>query len=175
MRWTAAQERDLAATYGRERAASIARRHGRTVTAVEAKAARLGLASKRKGSPLYANPANKGKTGPRGADHHAFRPVGAPWAAGGRMWVRLSADQTPRLYARVVAQRAGLNITGRVVVHLDGDSMNCAPDNLQALTRAEHVARNYGRCGDTELRTARLRMAKSGESFLDILLKGGFV
>jgi hypothetical protein len=42
------------------------------------------------------------------------------------------------LLHRVVAERAGLDISDSLVDHRDGDKMNCRRDNLRAATRAQN-------------------------------------
>ena len=164
MNWAPDEIETLRAEYGRVLAATIARRLGRSVGAVKKKAERLGLQS----DNFKARHA-------KGSDHPNGYAVGAVWQACGRMWTRTAKDGKARSLARVVLERNGVDPRGRVVVHLDGDRLNCKPENLKALTRAQNVVRNNGRCADKELRSARISTAKSGDSFLDFVLKGGFV
>lgn len=174
-RWTDKDVAHLRSRYGVELAASIAVTLGRTVSAVEMKAKRLGLTSKRKGSPLHSSTANLEAMHAKGADHPQGHAVGAVWLAAGRLWTRTTVQGKPRPLARVVLEREGYDLRGLIVVHVDGDPLNCEPSNLRALTKAEHVVRNNGRCADKALRSARASISRSGDSFLDYLLKGGFV
>ncbi|RME95489.1 MAG: HNH endonuclease [Bacteroidetes bacterium] len=172
--WTTEEEAYLRQHYGVKRVAEIMLVLNRSQRSVEKKADKLGLRSKYPGSPLYAN---GGEHAPRyyGEDHPLWREPGKPWESAGRVYYRRDADSKPELYARYLMEQAGHDLTNKVVRYRDGNPLNCEPDNLMVVTRAEHARMNYRSCKDIPLRRARSRMAQTGESLVDLILKGEFV
>lgn len=92
---------------------------------------------------LHLSPDSEWKKGQRG---HNWTPVGT-------VTVRNDKNGTPRAYVKVAEpakwrERAavvweqvnGPLPAGLVIHHKDRDSLNDTPDNLQAMTRAEHIA-----------------------------------
>lgn len=62
-----------------------------------------------------------------------------------RAWVKTAEPNVWRMRAVLVWESAnGPLPVGKVVHHKDRDSLNDAPDNLQDLTRAEHLAEHRG-------------------------------
>lgn len=58
-----------------------------------------------------------------------------------RVWVKIAEPNVWRERARVVYEQAnGAPPRGHVVHHINGDSLDDRPENLQALSRAEHAA-----------------------------------
>ena len=169
--WTKEEIEILSAEYGKTRCVDIAKRLDRSVRSVEKKAAKLGLKSKVPGGKMYQNPHNKGKEWNPMEKHHAWRKVGDIWPAAGTLWTKPSRESGPVLFRRWLMEKYGWDLTDKVVIHKDGDTMNCQFENLDVTTKAKLVRRNYDNCKDPHMRSLRMRMARTGETIVDLVLK----
>lgn len=59
--------------------------------------------------------------------------------------IRLSLGKWEYLARHVWRQANGEIPKGHIVIHKDGDSMNCEIDNLELISRADNARRNYSR------------------------------
>lgn len=142
--WTKEEIDYLRANYGIIRALDIARAIGRTDKAVEKKAAKLGLLSKVSGAPIRRDCYKNFGPYPTGEDHHAYRQPGIPWEQNGRMVIKRHPNSAPVAYARyLIEQMGGISLrSDEIVVHIDRNPLNCHPDNLMVISRAQHARRN---------------------------------
>lgn len=164
--WTEEETQFLRQHYGNDMyARQIAEQFGRTQRSVEKKAEKLGLSSELR-APVW----NAGKTYHIGDSHHNFRPALQPYENAGRMYIKLTKHGKPKAYNRYVwEQHKGAIPKGHLIVHNDGNNLNCNIDNLSCVSRAQLVRRNYDKA-DKSLMRARMRMTRCGESFLDQIL-----
>jgi len=145
--WSKEEVTYLRKHYGRKHVADMTTQLGRSVRAIEKKAAKLGLVSKRKGSPVYIMGADRSRK-PRkiiyGADHPAWRPPLVPWQNKGRMYIKRTASGDPEFYSRyLIETMRGIELApDQVVFHRDGNPLNCELSNLEVISRAELACRN---------------------------------
>lgn len=140
--WSKEEEEVMKKEYGNTLCRELAKRFGRSVKAVEKKAARMGLRSKISNGAMYANPHNRGIIWKPKELHHNWRKVGKPWVANGKVYYKPHRLSEPILYRRWIMEQQGYDIKGKVVRHKDGNPLNCKIENLEVLTRAEHVSKN---------------------------------
>lgn len=161
-----------------------------------AKARKIGLSYQGKPKGLFRSghtPHNKGKKMPQHVREKVttmFQPGHTP--ANTRHDGCISLRDTKRLptlyirlgtnkwvnYARYIWEQANGPIpAGHIVIHTDGDRMNCSLDNLQIISRRENMARNrnVAKAAKTMKQKAwpRRKMRASGTtSFVDAVLQG---
>lgn len=87
---------------------------------------------------------------------------------GPRKWVN---------YARYTWEQAyGLIPAGHVITMIDGNSLNCAIENLQIISRKQNMARNLNRAKSAKTNKVRgwtrRKLQQSGLSFVDAVLQG---
>lgn len=160
------------------------------------KAMRLGL--RYQGTPRGhfkrgLHPLNKGKKMPpdtyEKVQRTMFRPGNAPHNTkyDGAITIR-DRNRLPTLYIRLASGKwkplahhlwethYGPIPPGHVVIHQDGNRMNCEPHNLRLLIRAENMQRNVNRekAGRTmrQIWFDRKRKAINARSFVDAILQG---
>lgn len=145
--WSKEEEAYLRKHYGRRRVAEMTAQLGRSVRAIEKKAVKMGLASKRKGSPLYKAAADRSRH-PRithyAEDHHSWRPPLEPWEQSGRMMIKRTPHGRPYPYTRyLIEKERGKKLApSQVVFHRDGNPLNCELSNLEVISRAQLARRN---------------------------------
>ena len=160
-------------SYGRIFAKDIAKHLNRTRRSIEKKAAKLGLTSKKPNGINYQNPHNKGKKGLHcvGENNGNWRKIGEIWEASGNLYTKNDKGKIV-LLRRHLLQKEGVDITNLNVTHIDGNPLNCDISNLKTMTNGELAIQNSKNCKDPKLRALRVRMAKTGESWVDLVLKG---
>lgn len=155
-RWTRQEIAFVKANYGKMKGREIAEHLGRTNYAVWRKAADvLDL-------PKY--------TGKR---HWMYVDPGRPYKKDGRMWIKNEKGKL-EMYSRYLwRHNKGPIPKGQVVAFRNGDAMDCRIENLELVTRAELLRRNFkkGQKKDAEMIYHRRRMSATGEKWIDLVLK----
>lgn len=171
--WTKYEVTYLQNNYGFIFAKDIAEHLKRSRESVEKKAAKLGLRSKKPKGNNYKNPHNKGKKGLYcvGENNGNWRKIGEVWTAAGNKYTKNKKGKIVLLRRHILTE-TGADIEGLNVTHIDGDTLNCNIGNLKTMTNEELAIQNSKNCKDPKLRALRCRMAKTGESFVDLVLKG---
>lgn len=106
---------------------------------------RPGIAPWNKGtSGLHLSPDSEFKLGQPAHNHAPVGAVKIRWRArenDRRAWVKVAEPNRWRLRSVLVWESVhGPLGRGLIIHHLDRDSLNDAPENLRAMTRAEHLA-----------------------------------
>lgn len=168
--WTDAELEVLRNQYGKTTCNKLSIELGRTPDAIMRKARILGLRSRYKGSEAYSsilNPYSKRKPI---TDHPIWRKEGEVYLCRGRFYIKKNGKRM--VYARYLMQEAGHDIKGKMVTHIDCDVNNLELSNLKVITRKENQSRNRKRFRDPEMHGYRVRMGLTGESWVDLVLKG---
>lgn len=167
--WTKEEVEYLRENYGIIRAVDIAEAIDRTDKAVEKKAAKLGLRSKVSGAPIRQDSHKNFGPYPTGEDHHAFRQPGVPWEQNGRMVIKPLPNSTPIAYARYLIEKLrGISLQShQIVVHIDRNPLNCHPDNLMVISRAQNARRNSIHRYPSKLKRAMRALSKLKKAIQD--------
>lgn|GEM_PF-6284473 len=105
-----------------------------------------------------------------GAANNNYVPIGYERVRGdGYTWIKVAEGTWREKHKIVFEQHFGSIPVGHLVVFKDGNPLNFSPDNLEAITRKEHVKRNRWGNGPSEFslisgRAAMARLNKLGIS-----------
>jgi len=183
--WKEWEDKFLRREYQHKSRTELAKELRRTVSSIENRITKLGL--KKKGNPGQfkkgLTPWNKGRRYNAGgksektrfkAGHrpHTTRKEGEIYLRndhGTKYWW-IKAGKPKALHRHLWEQEYGKIPRGHVVAFKDGDPMNCALDNLELRSRAEHVRMSACKC-DLKERGVLAYRSRKGKSWMDIVLE----
>lgn len=188
-KWTKYEIDYLKENYNKLSAASIAKKLHRPISSVFSKAHALGL---KKDKAIFDNPKpnqtsfkkgnktwNKGTKGLTGANRTSFKKGNVPHNTKqiGEIWIRerigekykwIKTENGAMLLHRHLWEREHGKIPkNHVVIFKDGDSMNCTIENIECISRSEHLKRN-----SNPAKQSRTMKRKKYNSFFEAVLSG---